>query len=115
MLKYIESVQSYKSDCHNCLRSASLNNECCNVLASITAACQLQSCARLVLVIGDREDLLYSHLGDRVNAAESWVPVLHFETFTAEGVVLHTTVVIGTDGIEVGSLSKLLELLWCLV
>ena len=54
-------------------------------------------------------------LGDLVDTTKDWVPVFHFESFILEGVTLHALVVESADGVEIGSLGKLLELLWGLV
>ena len=55
------------------------------------------------------------HLGHFVDATERWVPVLHFETFALQSGFLHAIVIERADGVQIGALSKLLELLWGLV
>ena len=55
---------------------------------------------------------MYSvHLGDLVDAAHSWVPVVHFKAFALESVGLHAVVVEGAHGVDIGALRELLELL----
>ena len=39
------------------------------------------------------------------------MPVIDIKTFTGESIVLHALVVVGADGVEIGSLAELLELL----
>ena len=68
----------------------------------------------MYLPVGNEK--LYSlELGDLVDTAEGWVPVLHFEALTLEGVGLHALVVIGAHSVKIFSLGQLLELLWGLV
>ena len=55
------------------------------------------------------------HLGNLVNATENWVPVVHFQAFTFESIILHTHVVEGANGVQVRALSKFFELLLRLV
>ena len=60
--------------------------------------------------------LFYSvHLGHFFDATEFWVPVVDFKTFTGKGIVLHALVVVGTNGVQIGAGSQLLELLLRLV
>ena len=54
-------------------------------------------------------------LGDLVDASEYWMPVLHFETLALERVLLHALVVECANGVQVGALGELLELLGRLV
>ena len=55
------------------------------------------------------------HLGNCCNATELGVPVLHFESLAGERVVLHALVVPRANRVQIGALSKRLELLGSLV
>ena len=54
-------------------------------------------------------------LGDFANATHLGVVVAHAQTFSFECVGLHALVVVGADGVKIGSLAELLELLRSLV
>lgn len=56
-----------------------------------------------------------SHLWDVLDATELWFVIGYVESFSLEGVLLHSLVVPGTDRVDIRAGLQLLEQLWCVV